>query len=163
MRPDATTTSRSGAASGQPRLRLVRDEEAVQASPVRRQVIKKQVKNPMRQPLRGADDARWVLAVRAASALQGSVLRPEHRERLMRVGRNLGLTPFDASLVIVIVQDQARRGYDAEYCPTAGQPQLELVNPPQRPKRSALHWWSIVGCAAGILALELLLFRAWLF
>ncbi len=55
-------------------------------------------------------DPRWVLAARAYSQLQGSALTYERRIRVMRTARRLGVRPFDANLIIAIVQDQARRG-----------------------------------------------------
>lgn len=83
-------------------------------------------------PIRDAADPRWVLAVRTAESLVGVVLTPEKRERLVHLGKILGLSPFDANLVIAIVQDQARRGFAPAYCPTAGEPQLRLVPLPHR-------------------------------
>lgn len=68
-----------------------------------------------------AGDPRWVFAARVASQLEGGragVLRPERRERLMRTAKMLGLRAFDASLVIALVQDSARRGeMPAGYAP----------------------------------------------
>lgn len=61
------------------------------------------------------DDPRWVLAARAASTLEGgraAILTPENRRRLMDLAARMGLRPFDASLVIAIVQDAARTGRD---------------------------------------------------
>ncbi len=86
----------------------------------------------MGKPIREATDPRWVLAVRTAESLEGTVLRPEKRERLVHLGKILGLSPFDANLVIAIVQDQARRGFAPSHCPTAGEPQLRLVPLPHR-------------------------------
>ncbi|HRQ73043.1 MAG TPA: hypothetical protein PLU35_08455 [Phycisphaerales bacterium] len=60
-----------------------------------------------------ASDARWAMAVRAAASLEGgraAVLPPEKRDRLVALGGNLGLRPFDTNLVIAIVQDAARLG-----------------------------------------------------
>jgi len=51
-----------------------------------------------------------VLAMRVREAMQGPMLPPAHRDRLLKIGRLLGLTPFEANLVIAIVQDQARQG-----------------------------------------------------
>ncbi len=81
----------------------------------------------MGRPIAGFGDPRWVLAVRCAEALQGAVLPPDKRQRLVDLGKRLGLTPFDANLVIAIVQDQARRGYAPELCPSAGEAQLRMV------------------------------------
>ncbi len=58
-------------------------------------------------------DPRWVLAVRTANDLDGgaaAILPPQRREALMRLAADLGLRPFDASLIIAIVQDAARTG-----------------------------------------------------
>ena len=82
------------------------------------------------QPIRGTTDPRWVLAVRAAESLEGNTLDPGTRDRLVRLGKTMGLTAFDGNLIIAIVQDQARRGYAPAYCPTAGEPQLRMVPPP---------------------------------
>ena len=55
----------------------------------------------------------WAFAARVASQIEGGragVLRPERRERLLRLAQNLGIRPFDAALIIAMVQDAARRG-----------------------------------------------------
>lgn len=79
------------------------------------------------QAIRGTADPRWVLAVRASEQLQGATLTPPSRDRLVRMAQTLGLTAFDAHLIIAVVQDQARRGYAPSFCPTAGEPQLRMV------------------------------------
>ena len=59
------------------------------------------------------EDARLVMAARVAESLQGgraAVLRPEKRMNLLRLATRLGIRPFDANLIIAIVQDSARRG-----------------------------------------------------
>ncbi len=59
------------------------------------------------------DDARWILARRAAESIEGgraAILRPEIRRRLLSTGERLGLRPFDANLILAIVQDDARSG-----------------------------------------------------
>lgn len=121
----------------------------------------------MGHALTGVTDPRWVLAVRVAESLQGDVLVPEKREVLLKLGRMMGLSPFDANLVIAIVQDQARRGYAPEYCPTAGEPQLRLVPHPGVNAFAARHAGPrrvlrIAMLIAAALALELFLLR-WLF
>lgn len=83
-------------------------------------------------PIQGTHDPRWVLAVRVAEKLEGTLLRPEHRQQLVRLGRMMGLNVFDCNLVIAIVQDQARRGQKPGDCPTAGEAQLCMVPLPRR-------------------------------
>lgn len=72
----------------------------------------------VREEMRGAaglaaTDARWVLAARTAAMLEGgraAILSPERRRRLLVVAGRMGLRPFDASMVIAVVQDAARSG-----------------------------------------------------
>lgn len=61
-------------------------------------------------------DARWLMAVRVASLLEGgraAFLSQERRRALMVEGARVGLRPFDTSLIIAIVQDNARHGRTA--------------------------------------------------
>lgn len=99
-------------------LRLAADEVAAQSEGPRPRVT---------QPLVGDADPRWVLAVRTAEQLQGEVLPPDRRDRLIRLGRTMGLSIFDSNLVIAVVQDQARRGHRGHACATAGEAHLGLI------------------------------------
>lgn len=64
-------------------------------------------------------DPRWRLAMQAQAQLEGPVLAPERRERLMNNARQLGIRPFEANLIIAIVQDKARQGRaDSAYSDT---------------------------------------------
>lgn len=122
--------------------------------------------SPIGQPITAATDPRWVLALRTAESLQGSVLPPEKRQKLIRLGKVMGMTAFDANLVIAIIQDQARRGYAADYCPTAGEPQLQMVPLPRL--TSVIHNFAgrralMLACAiATVLAAEIIFFKWWL-
>jgi hypothetical protein len=58
-------------------------------------------------------DARWAIAAATAAAIEGgtaAIIRPESRQRLVSLATSLGLRPFDANLIIAIVQDAARSG-----------------------------------------------------
>ncbi|XVJ60154.1 MAG: hypothetical protein HEQ23_12465 [Tepidisphaera sp.] len=58
-------------------------------------------------------DARWRLAVDVASSLEGgkaAMLTPERRRKLLVRAEELGLRPFDANLVIAVVQDAQTEG-----------------------------------------------------
>lgn len=60
-----------------------------------------------------ASDARWAFAVRVSQAIEGGragVLPPEKRHRLIASAVHMGLRPFDANLIIAVVQDGARGG-----------------------------------------------------
>lgn len=73
-------------------------------------------------PERGVD-ARRILALTTAQALEGgraAILRPDRRRLLVSAAGRLGLRPFEANLVIAIVQDGARRGVSPADTATAG-------------------------------------------
>jgi hypothetical protein len=147
---DSTTAPR-------PRLRLVGQDRAAATGPGRTAVVKPSITPAEHGAITDTADPRWVLAVRTAEALEGAILPPEKRERLIRLGRVMGLSPFDAALVIAIVQDQARRGYAPAYCPTAGESQLRMVPRPRARTIQLRHWaWAGAGLAA-CLAVELTL------
>ncbi|MAE61304.1 MAG: hypothetical protein CMJ49_08110 [Planctomycetaceae bacterium] len=101
-----------------------------------------------------ANDPRWVLAVRVQEALEGSLLRPEHRERLLKLGRTMRLGPFDANLVIAIVQDRARRGLSL----SGGVGQLAMI--PRPALRAPVGRRRVVWLTLGALAAEIVLILA---
>ncbi len=116
-------------------------------------------------PITSPTDPRWVLAVNTAQALEGAVLPPAKRERLMNQGKSMGLSAFDCSLVLAIIQDRARRGIALDQCPGASEPQLALIPLPSvRPFRSVLGKspGQTLMLAAGLLALQVLLVWVWL-
>ena len=108
-------------------------------------------------PITGATDPRWVLAVRTAESLQGDILPPEKRERLIALAKMMGLTPFDGCLIIAMVQDQARRGLLADHGPAGVGPQLSMI-PLPRPRRLFAglreNPGQVAMLTAGILALQ---------
>ncbi len=55
-------------------------------------------------------DPRWILAAEIEKELDGSALPPANRRRLLQLAHRLQLRPFDANLVIAVVQDAARCG-----------------------------------------------------
>lgn len=109
--------------------------------------------------LTGETDPRWVLAIRTAEQLQGTILPPTQRARLIRLGRLIGLTAFDANLIIAIVQDRARRGYPAAQCPTAAHEQLAMIAPPDsRAARRRRRAWATTGAVAAMIGIEIIVF-----
>ena len=145
-------------AASHPRLRLVgADDPTARDDWVRsrraRQAVLRENRRAAQNPTLQPTDPRWVLAVRAHSQLQGTALTPERRERVMRTARLLGVRPFDASLVIAIVQDQARRGEDLGGA--AGT--LALVHRPQRPWTRTWVWLRWIAAIAAALTANALL------
>jgi len=101
-------------------------------------------------------DPRWVFAARAYSQLDGAALTADRREKLMKTARQLGIRVFDASVIIAMVQDRARRGESLrEVTPT-----LEMM-PVDRgaPAPMNLHLWRWVAAIGSAMFLAWLLMR----
>lgn len=142
-----------------PQLRLVRPPDDSAATPVAAPQVDT-------SPIMDAADPRWVLAVRTSQCLQGTILAPEQRDRLLILARLLGLTPFDANLIIAIVQDQARRGHAQDYCAAAGRSQLAMIPLPAKARlKAAIHRRRPLRTAtlvATFITIELLIVAWWL-
>ena len=137
--------------SGGPALRLVEDGEpgpnpnalapAAQAALLAREraIARENHASSMLDP----EDARGIVASRAAEALEGgraAILRPERRRRLVTLATRLGLRPFDANLIIAIVQDGARRGAPPHDPDMHGR--LRLIDTPNpNPRRVSIRVW----------------------
>lgn len=99
-------------------------------------------------------DPRWIFAVQVKRALLGgraAVIRPEDRRRLMLAAQRLSLRPFDASLVIAIVQDGARQGEDPLGRDVVSR--LKLVSPDLDPELADARrgpTWSMLACAVAV-------------
>jgi hypothetical protein len=105
-------------------------------------------------------DPRWVLAVAVSREVQGgraAVLTPESRRRLIGAGGRLGLRPFDANLVIAIVQDAARSGADPLDRDVVARLHLVGADRGQHPEladaRPAPTWRQMLAWLAGAAAL----------
>lgn len=132
-----------------PQLRIVgTDDPATLASwdsnrRARQDVIKEN-RLAAHQPM-APTDPRWVLAARAYSQLEGTMLTPDRRQRVLKTARAIGVRPFDATLIIAIVQDQARAGRplaDAE-------PSLSMLPAPRaRTRNDWTRWLAALGVAA---------------
>ena len=114
-----------------------------------------------RPPELAPADPRRVFALRAAAAItpsSGGVLPPERRQRLNKDAAALGLRPFDAALIIAIVQDAARTGRDPLGGHTADQ--LALIRPvPARRPSSADTLMLMVATVAVLLAFAAIALR----
>src|SRR5687768_50111 len=97
-------------------------------------------------------DPRWALAMQTQARLQGATLTPEHREQLLKCGRKLGLRPFEANLVIAIMQDQARCAAKARR-PPLGAEVIERAEQAQTSPATA-EWprWLAAAASAAVLA-----------
>lgn len=87
-------------------------------------------------------DARAIFAQGVERNLEGgraAILRPENRRRLLTHAAELGLRTFDASLIIAIAQDAARRSRAPR-----SDPRLRLVHPPERAPSSRGPWVAMI-------------------
>ncbi|MHC4447964.1 MAG: hypothetical protein ACYSXF_09325 [Planctomycetota bacterium] len=100
-------------------------------------------------------DPRWVLAAHTHAQLQGTTLTPERRQRLLRVADLLGVRPFEANVIMAIVQDHARQRLPLG----EAQAMLALLSRPQRPRRALWFRW-LAALAFAVVVTVLLI--AWL-
>lgn len=146
-------------AASQPQLRLVgttRSDLAIVREQERRARRAVAAENLVaaHQPTLDPTDPRWVLAARAQGMLEGTALPADRRERVLRLAQRIGVRPFDANLIIAIVQDRARRGETiADAAPT-----IALIPEPEvrRSDRWTLARWA-GAVAAAVLANAMLI------
>ena len=143
----------------EPDLRLVGAEDPWtpawrSAAETARQEVTKENRSAYRNQSLDPTDPRWVLAVRTHSQLQGTTLTYERRQRVMRTAEQLGVRPFDANIIIAIVQDHARRGVKLSYAVGT----LALLGPPgsNRSTATELVRW-LAAAAAGLTGSALLI------
>ena len=134
-------------AKAHPALRLVNTPVAGTDHALPPRHARRAVAAANRRAAVASDDARWAIAAAAAAALEGgaaAVLRPERRHRLVKMAVALGLRPFDANLIIAIVQDAARTG-EGPLGPSVPE-RLALIRPPDEPAAPVL--WSMLTALA---------------
>ncbi len=99
---------------GSARLRLVVPNEGPTTEEVRaRKAVEQENRRAAKLAYDESEDVRRVLAMKTAEVLEGgraAILAPQHRRQLVRQGERFGMRPFEANLVIAVVQDAARRG-----------------------------------------------------
>jgi hypothetical protein len=147
-------------ASTSPQLRLVGGGETVitpallntmaALDDARTRAVIRENRLAARSPM-SPDDPRWILAQRAFAQMQGATMPPERRHRIMKTAQQLGVRPFDANLVIAIVQDKARRGESLD----AAQSSLQLVSTTDQHHHNmqAMVRWLLALTSAAIVAL----------
>jgi len=124
------------------RLRLVASEAAIPIDTARaRRAIENENRAAASTEIDPAD-IRHALALRAADSLEGgraALLRATKRRRLIDDAARKGLSPFEANLVIAIVQDAARRGEPPTSA--AAVSRLDLVPAPARTTSHDRWFW----------------------
>ncbi|MFM9957577.1 MAG: hypothetical protein ACKVZJ_05855 [Phycisphaerales bacterium] len=126
--------TRSGRNGG---LRLVRTELSPEMSsryskPVRARLASEVSTENRRAAGLSDRDVRNIMAQRVAENIEGGragILVPERRRALVATAQRLGIRPFDANLIIAVVQDRFRRGLLGQSA--AGQDErLEMIAQP---------------------------------
>jgi len=128
-----------------PKLRLVAGEHDPAAPGVQQRLRRAEIVRENRSasqipPL----DAQDIFSRRIAEQLDGgacALLTPERRDRLVALGRRLGMSTFNSNLVIAQVQDAARRGENLTRPEV--QANLDIV-------QEALHRKRMIGAAVAI-------------
>lgn len=101
-----------------PGLRLVRTELSPESNsrhtrPLRAKLANEVGTENRRSAALSDQDARRIMAQRVAENIDGGragILVPERRRALVSTAERMGMRPFDANLIIAVVQDRFRRG-----------------------------------------------------
>lgn len=101
-----------------PGLRLVRTELSPESNsrhtrPLRAKLANEVGTENRRSAALSDGDARRIMARRVAESIDGGragILVPERRRALVSTAERMGMRPFDANLIIAVVQDRFRRG-----------------------------------------------------
>ena len=92
--------------------------------PARREGLEHVRTRPAKRPVRNdyvppADaSTHRQLVIEIDDAHEGALISAQSRARIMSCAQKLGVRPFDASLMIALAQDRARRGESLEGIPT---------------------------------------------
>jgi hypothetical protein len=141
-----------------PRFRLVGRDGPDRPSPVREREVRRNVaqENHAASAL-SPFDARLIFAQHVGVALEGgraAILRPERRQALIAQAKRLGLRPFDANLVIAIVQDAA---VDTKVDAQGMEASLAMVPKAQSHRKENVLGLVVISLVAGGFMLALLI------
>lgn len=122
-----------------PGLRLIRTELSPESSSKHTRPLRAKLANEVGAENRRASalsdrDLRRIMAQRVAENIDGGragILVPERRQALVSTAERMGMRPFDANLIIAIVQDRFRRGLLGA-AGASHDERLELVAAPAR-------------------------------
>lgn len=115
---DPHSTGHGTRAGRHPGLRLVRTELSPESNsrhtrPLRAKLANEVGAENRRSASLSDRDARRIMAERVAENIDGGragILVPERRRALVSTAERMGMRPFDANLIIAVVQDRFRRG-----------------------------------------------------
>lgn len=141
-----------------PNLRLA-GSESEEVRPSQAAAARRAVAQENHGAALAADDVRRVFAEHVRASVEGgraAIVRPEARRRLVSSAEKMGLRPFDANLVIAIVQDAARHG---ETLDEDAAHRLGMV--PARGRKSVIGPLMLLGAAVGLAAGLISLLVAW--
>jgi hypothetical protein len=153
------TRSQNSLALRPPNLRLAQTGEEGVAH-LRTAAVRRAIAQENHAAALGADDVRWMFAQAVRDGIEGgraAIMPPQVRRRLVSQAQNSGLRPFDANLIIAIVQDAARHGESLKET-AAGR--LALI--PGAPAKATIGPMLLLGAAVGLAAGLVALLVGWL-
>jgi len=148
------------------RLRLVVPADGPTTEEVRaRRAIRQENERAARMAYEGGEDVRRILAMRTAEVLEGgraAILAPQRRRELVRQGERFGMRPFEANLVIAVVQDAARLGETVEDEAVARSLQVIPEPPSESPWEDRWTWARLWLASAALAGLVLMFLVDWI-
>lgn len=117
---------------------------------------------PSIKPIKDPHDGRWVLAVRTAESLRHGKLAPEKRERLLKLGKLLGLSPLDANRIITVIVAHAERGIEPDQLTRQSFAELEQATPAPLRLIGKVNWFMVAMTTVLLMLVEFAALFAWL-
>ncbi|HAI13205.1 MAG TPA: hypothetical protein DCM28_15965 [Phycisphaerales bacterium] len=116
---------------------------------------------PSIKPIKDPHDGRWVLAVRTAESIRHGQLEPEKHQRLVKLGKLLGLSPLDSQRIINIIVEHAQRGIDPAQLTRQTFAELEQTSPPPMRPAGRVNWFFVGMTTLLMMLIEFAALFAW--
>lgn len=116
---------------------------------------------PSIKPIENPHDGRWVLAVRTAESIKHGQLPPAKRDRLLKLGKLLGLSPLDANRIISIIVAHADRGIAPDQLTRESFAELEQASPSPMRQVGSVNWFLVGMTTLLMMLIEFAALFAW--
>jgi hypothetical protein len=116
---------------------------------------------PSIKPIKNPSDGRWVLAVRTAESIRHGRLAADKRERLLKLGKLLGLSPMDTNRIISVIVAHADRGIAPDQLTHQSFAELEQAAPPPMRNVGKVNWSIVIMTTVLLMMLEFAVLFAW--
>ncbi|MAX26948.1 MAG: hypothetical protein CMJ19_20835 [Phycisphaeraceae bacterium] len=116
---------------------------------------------PSIKPIKDPHDGRWVLAVRTAESIRHGKLAADKRDRLLKLGKLLGLSPMDSHRIISVIVAHAESGIAPAQLTRQSFAELEQAAPPPMRSVGKINWMMVAMSTILLMLIEFAVLFAW--